>query len=98
MKIWSSSFIQSKNFMSHPIFEPNDGRAAKLQVWLCPNCTSVHFNMGSSMLNFSRSEFDQLTRAAMEIFAKEHGEEKLNDIVREIGATDDDVLLSDTVV
>jgi len=84
--------------MAHPTFEPNDGRAAKLQVWLCPSCTSVHFNMGSIMLNFSRSEFDQLTRAAMEIFAKENGEEKLVRLANEIGGTDDDVLLSDTVV
>lgn len=49
------------------------------------------------MLNFSRSEFNQLTLAAMEIYAAEYGDQGLLELMNNTLSGEDDVLLSQTV-
>lgn len=44
-----------------------------LQVWCCDNCQAVHFKAGQVLLNFSKTEFADLTHAVMEIYQQEFG-------------------------
>ena len=67
-----------------------------LQVWYCGHCQAVHFKTGNVMLNFSRTEFADLTRSVVDIYSQEFGE---LDIFSLLDSTnhEDEVLLSETI-
>lgn len=45
-----------------------DEHRQQLSVWFCERCQSVHFRAGEVLLTFTREEFDELTRAVIEIY------------------------------
>jgi hypothetical protein len=54
-------------------FDQTASPRQNLQVWCCDNCQAVHFKAGQVLLNFSKTEFADLTHALMEIYRQEFG-------------------------
>ena len=75
----------------------NEENKQNLQVWCCNNCCSVHFKAGSIMLNFSKTEFADLTHAVMEIYEEEFGGLEFYRLINSI-SQNDEVLSSQTIV
>lgn len=51
----------------------NENETQDLQVWCCEHCRDVHFKAGKVLLNFSQTEFANLTYAVNEIYQQEFG-------------------------
>ena len=51
----------------------NEKQAQDLQVWCCDHCREVHFKARKVLLNFSQTEFANLTYAVNEIYQQEFG-------------------------
>lgn len=88
--------------MNH-LNEPNHNEAAqKLQIWCCNHCQAVHFKAGNVLLDFSRTEFTELTHAVMEIYSQEFGALEFYRMINSVRQPDetvnhDDILLSQTI-
>lgn len=89
--------------MKHFNESNHDENSQKLQVWCCDHCQAVHFKAGNVLLNFSRTEFTDLTHAVMEIYSQEFGALEFYRMINSINQTnetlnqDDDILLSHTI-
>jgi hypothetical protein len=89
--------------MSHLGGSNHDESSQKLQVWCCDHCRAVHFKAGNVLLNFSRTEFTELTHAVMEIYSQEFGALEFYRMINSINQPDesfnqdDDILLSQTI-
>lgn len=88
--------------MKHFKESNHDEKSQKLQVWCCDHCQAVHFKAGNVLLNFSRTEFTELTRAVMEIYSQEFGALEFYRMLNSIDYSNellnqDDILLSQTI-
>lgn len=61
----------------------------KLQVWCCHECSAIHFKAGNVLLNFTRSEFSELTEAMMEIYQQQFGSLEFYDPLDSVKRADD---------
>lgn len=83
--------------MSH-LNEPKQNESSQqLQVWCCSHCQDVHFKAGKVLLNFSKTEFADLTHAVMEIYQKEFGGLEFYRLINLINQNNDDILTSHTI-
>lgn len=67
-----------------------------LQVWCCNGCSAVHFKAGNVLLNFSKTEFAELTNVVMDIYQQEFGSLEFYRLINSINQNDE-VLLSQTI-
>ncbi len=67
-----------------------------LQVRYCDHCKSVHFRTANVMLNFSKTEFIDLTNAMVDIFNNDFDLIELNKLAG-VMALSDEVLMSETI-
>ena len=68
-----------------------------LQVWYCEGCRNVHFRTQNVMLDFSKTEFVELTNAILDIFQNHFDPLEINQIAEMVSPADDDVLMSETI-
>lgn len=72
----------------------------KLQIWCCDHCRAVHFKAGNVLLNFSQTEFADLTYAVMEIYNQEFGALEFYRMINSVNqpeetlSSDDDIFVS----
>jgi len=83
--------------MSHFNESDSNETAQKLQVWMCRSCQAVHFKTGNVMLNFTRSEFAELTQVMLDIYSNEFGGLEFYQMINSLNQPDDTVLLSQTI-
>ena len=83
--------------MSH--FNGSEGgeTSQKLQVWMCQGCQAVHFKTGNVMLNFTRSEFAELTQVMLDIYSHEFGGLEFYRMLNALNQPDDAILMSRTI-
>lgn len=67
-----------------------------LQIWCCQNCEAVHFKAGNVMLNFTKSEFADLTYSVNDLFQNEFGSLEFYSLVNSLNQNDD-ILSSGTI-
>lgn len=78
--------------------EPRHNESSQqLQVWCCGHCRDVHFKAGNVLLNFSKTEFADLTQAVMDIYQKEFGGLEFYRLINTVSREDDDILTKDTI-
>lgn len=71
-------------------------KSQNLQVWYCCSCQNVHFKTANVMLDFSKNEFIDLTKAMLEIFKNEFDPIELNKLSDSIELSND-VLSSEII-
>lgn len=67
-----------------------------LQIWCCQNCEAVHFKVGNVLLNFTKSEFADLTYCVNDLYQDEFGSLEFYHLVNSVNQKDD-VLSSGTI-
>jgi hypothetical protein len=67
-----------------------------LQIWCCENCEAVHFKAGNVLLNFTKSEFAELTYSVNDVFQHEFGSLEFYHLISSLDAPDE-VLASKTI-
>lgn len=67
-----------------------------LQIWCCQNCEAVHFKAGNVMLNFTKSEFADLTYSVNDLYQNEFGSLEFYHLVNSLNQNDD-ILSSGTI-
>ncbi len=60
-----------------------------LQIWHCENCQVVHFKTDNVLLEFTRTEFADLTQTMMEIFQEQFGNLEFYDLLNMVKRSDD---------
>lgn len=76
--------------------ESNHESSQNLQIWYCEHCQAVHFKTVNVMLNFSKTEFAELTRTVLEIYSQEVGALEIHKLLNSPNH-DDEVLLSEMI-
>ena len=67
-----------------------------MQVWFCQHCQCVHLQTPNLSLNFSKSEFVQLTHAVVEIYQENIGVIKAANHA-DLDKDKDEILSSNTI-
>jgi Zn-finger protein len=75
----------------------DENAAQNLQVWYCENCRAVHFKADNILLNFTRTEFAELTNTVNEIYQQEFNSSEFSQLINLLDGQNDEVLLSQTI-
>lgn len=67
-----------------------------LQIWDCDSCQVIHFKADKVLLNFTRTEFADLTHAVVKLYRQQCGSLEFFDLLGLIKQRDD-VLISQTM-
>lgn len=67
-----------------------------LQIWCCENCEAVHFKAGNVLLNFTKSEFAELTYSVNDVYQHEFGSLEFYHLISSLGSQDE-VLSSNSI-
>lgn len=60
-----------------------------LQIWCCENCEAVHFKAGNVLLNFTKTEFAELTYSVNDVFQDEFGSLEFYHLISSLGSQDE---------
>lgn len=66
-----------------------DKEKQSLQIWCCENCEAVHFKSGNVLLNFTKTEFAELTYSVNDVFQNEFGSLEFYHLISSLNQPDE---------